>query len=470
MTQQTTAKKERITSILASPYLADIFTPLTEERTKIDLRIEGELPEDLSGDLIFNSSNPAFKPKAYYSWFDGDGMVHATRLRNKTASYVNKFVKTEALNAEKKSGGPMWDGLLGKIDPTKDHFGLKDSSNTSVIWHDNKLLSLWHLAGKAYEINRENLETVGAFQFQGRFSGNMAAHTKQDPKTKDLVFFSYDLHKPPYYHYGVMRPGGDFHFTPIDIERPSYFHDIAITQHYSVIIDLPLLWNINIEQRRRRGLFFDKDRPARFGVIPRTGGNADVRWFEAKPCYMYHIVNAYEENNKIILYGCRIDNPVPEKPDPRAPREGVIVFASQYHRWEFDLATGETKEEQLDDIFAEFPRINENFTGSKHLYSYHGRFSPERILQDALVKYDREANTRQIFEMPRGFYCNEAIYVDSTQNENEDGGYLLSYVSHAAVPGQVWVFRAEDITAGPIAKIHLPDRLPPVFHGCWVAA
>src|SRR6185436_4610242 len=111
---------------------------------------------------------------------------------------------------------------------------------------------------KAYELDRESLATRGPHDFGGRFPGYMAAHTKTDPVSGDLVFFSYDLHKPPYYHYGVMGKDGPPHFIPVDIEKPSYFHDIAITQNYSVIIDLPLLWKVDTSTRTRRGLLFDQ--------------------------------------------------------------------------------------------------------------------------------------------------------------------------------------------------------------------
>ncbi len=35
--------------------------------------------------------------------------------------------------------------------------------------------------------------------------------------------------------------------------------------------------------------------PARIGVMPREGGNKDVRWFDIEPCYVYHPLNAYSE-------------------------------------------------------------------------------------------------------------------------------------------------------------------------------
>ena len=37
---------------------------------------------------------------------------------------------------------------------------------------------------------------------------------------------------------------------------------------------------------------FKKEAGARLGVMPRNGTNADVRWFEIEPCYVFHPVNA----------------------------------------------------------------------------------------------------------------------------------------------------------------------------------
>ena len=37
--------------------------------------------------------------------------------------------------------------------------------------------------------------------------------------------------------------------------------------------------------------------PARVGVMPREGGDADVRWFDVEPCYVFHPMNAYADGD-----------------------------------------------------------------------------------------------------------------------------------------------------------------------------
>ena len=51
----------------------------------------------------------------------------------------------------------------------------------------------------------------------------------------------------------------------------------------------------------------------------------------------------------------------------------------------------------------------------------------------------------------------------------EDDGWLLAYVHDAATDrSDVVVLDAGDVTAKPIATVHLPVRVPFGFHGSWI--
>ena len=69
-------------------------------------------------------------------------------------------------------------------------------------------------------------------------------------------------------------------------------------------MDLPLVLDLSLlESGVPFG--FDPSAGARLGVMPRKGGNADIRWFEIDPCYVFHPVNAFEDGEKIVLYVSR---------------------------------------------------------------------------------------------------------------------------------------------------------------------
>ena len=65
-----------------SPYLKGNYAPVHSEIAAEDLKVIGEIPQDLAGTFVRNSSNPRFAPKGRYHWFDGDGMLHGVRLRD----------------------------------------------------------------------------------------------------------------------------------------------------------------------------------------------------------------------------------------------------------------------------------------------------------------------------------------------------------------------------------------------------
>ena len=460
--------KENIAALKDSPYLKGLYRPMTTEFDQALKAIDTDVPSDFEGLFMCNSSNPVFKPRGYYSWFDGDGMVHGTRFQNGRAHYTNRQVITEELQKEKKAGRALYQGLFGKVDLNKPYGGLKDSSNTAIVEVDDKLLSMWHLSGTPYSINPATLATEGPFSFASRLNKPMAAHTKTDPLTGDLVMFSYNMYEKPYLSYMVAN-GERFHDVEIETPGPSFYHDIAITKSHSILIHLPFYWNFDNEKQKRRSLFFDREQPTRFGVIPRWGTSEEVQWFEAEPCYMYHVVNSWEDRENIVLTGCRIEDPTYDNPRAgSSPREGAIVFAPVFYRWIFNLKTGKVTEGPLDDMLSEFPCINQQYSGQKSRFSYHGRFGNyETILMDALIAYDTENDSRQVFQMPGGYFCNEPAFAPRMKSSSENDGYVLTYVTHEKQQGQLWIFDASDIAAGPVSRLQLPGRIPILFHGGW---
>ena len=69
------------------PYLQGNYAPIHSEIAADTLEVIGELPRDLAGVFVRNSSNPRFLPEGRYHWFDGDGMLHGVRISRGRASY-----------------------------------------------------------------------------------------------------------------------------------------------------------------------------------------------------------------------------------------------------------------------------------------------------------------------------------------------------------------------------------------------
>jgi carotenoid cleavage dioxygenase-like enzyme len=460
------------TAVELNPYLAGPFAPTQAELTLDEFELEGEIPADLNGVYVRNGPNPQFDPRGRYHWFDGDGMMHAIHFRDGRATYRNRWVRTSGFEREQAEGAPLWSGI---IEPWRDNppgEPEKDTANTDVIFHNDRLLALWYRAGKPYALDPVTLETIGAEDFGGTLRCEVSAHAKVDERTGELCFFDYGF-QPPYMRYGVVGPDGAIrHFVPIDLPGPRLPHDMAITENHSILMDLPLLTDPEAARAGRFKLMFERSMPSRFGVIPRYGRADQIRWFEADPCFIYHSVNAREQGEEVVLDVCRVKHPEPRSDldGPLAQMLSYLRLDANMHRYRFNLRTGRTVEQTLDDDNSEFPSINQGMVGRHSRYAYNMHISPEKtLLFDGLMKYDVDRGTSETHWFGDGRWGSEAPFAPRPGSSDEDDGYLVSYVyDEREGHSEVAIIDAADLAAGPVCRVKLPVRVPLGFHATWV--
>jgi carotenoid cleavage dioxygenase-like enzyme len=455
-----------------NPYLAVPYAATREEVTVEAFAVEGEIPDDLNGVYVRNGPNPQFDPHGRYHWFDGDGMLHAVHFADGRAVYRNRWVRTDGFEREREASRPLWKGIIEPWQENPPGEPEKDTGNTDVVFHRDRLLALWYRAGKPYALDPVTLDTLGAEDFGGTLRCEVSSHAKVDEHTGELCFFDYGL-QPPYMRYGVVSAEGVIrHFVPIDLPGPRLPHDMAITENYSILMDLPLINDPSAAKAGRFKLFFEREMPSRFGVIPRYGRAEDVRWFEAAPCFIYHTVNAREEGDDLVMDVCRV-----KQPEPRSDLDGPLAQMLSYlrldahlHRYRFNLRTGQTREEVIDDDNSEFPSMNQGLTGRPARFAYTMHISPEKtLLFDGLMKYDVDSGAAETHWFGDGRWGSEAPFAPRPASTAEDDGYLVSYVHDEREDrSEVAILDARDVTAGPICRVQLPVRVPLGFHATWV--
>ena len=69
------------------------------------------------------------------------------------------------------------------------------------------------------------------------------------------------------------------HYVPIDLPGPRLPHDMAVTEHYSILHDLPLFHDHEAMALGRHKIEFHPEMPSRLGVIARYGARTSIRWF-----------------------------------------------------------------------------------------------------------------------------------------------------------------------------------------------
>ena len=462
-----------------NPYLHGIHAPVDAETTAEDLEVRGDLPPELFGAHVRNGPNAAHAPRNLYHWFDGDGMVHGVYFRDGRASYRSRWVRTQGLADERAKGEAIWPGVMGPFDFDAPRHYLKDTANTDLVWHAGGLLALWYLCGDPYRLDPATLETLGVDDFggpEGPRGTTVSAHAKRDERTGELVWFTLAEFEPPYMTCGVLdESGAPVHRIEVDLPGPRAPHDVTLTERYTILHDFPLFHDVDVlREHGYRVARFHRDLPSRFGVVSRRGASDQIRWFEFEPGYVLHMVNAWEDGDWIVMDGCF-------QPDPtirRNPAEGELASMLGYlrirahlHRWRMNLATGETREEPLDDLNVEFCLPDTALYGVKTRFSYHQHLPEDMFTVDfrALVKYDHEDGDRVRFDYEPGWCGGESTFAPRPGGDGEDDGWVITLATHAGtLRSEAWVFDARAIERGPLARVALPARVPTGFHAKWL--
>ncbi|WP_327130641.1 carotenoid oxygenase family protein [Streptomyces sp. NBC_01343] len=439
------------------PYLTGHYEPAVDEITATELTVEGSLPPELTGRLLRNGHNP--KPGVTPThWFKGSGMVHGIRLNGGRAEwYRNRWVHTPALD-----GAPY----MTEYGPDLT----ASTAGTHVIEHGGRLLALCE-ANLPFELTRD-LDTVGAFDFDGKLRTAMTAHPKTDPVTGELHFFGSSPLPPFLTYYVADAEGGITHSAEIPGATASLKHDFALTRRHVVFIE----GTVTFDPNEHSGIPYawSDDQPARIGVMPRgADGAAHIRWFPIEPGNMLHAANAYEDDRgRIVLEGPTVDREgfrLSWNWWVGAPGRGAEPNTRSYtRRWIIDLSAGSVREEVIDDLAVEFPTLNEDFLGVEHRYQYAVSFPDQDGLGGyGVVKYDRTTGGRQLLEVGDARLPSEAVFVPAAGATREDDGYLLTLVSDLKQEAsRLLVLDASDL--GQVAAVHLPRRVTAGIHGSWI--
>lgn len=461
------------------PALSGNNAPVSQEDVFEAMEVIGQVPTDLNGLYVRNGPNAFYPPEWRYHAYDGDGMLHAVRFRQGQVSYRNRWIETRALKEEKAAGRALWQGLKEPQRTDRPDEPLKNTSNTDVKYHAGRLISMWYRSGLPYALDPETLQTIGPADFDGAIA-RLSAHSRPDEHTGELIFFDYDV-KPPYMTYGVIGPDRQLkHKIEIPLDGPSLPHDMAVTEHYTILHDFPLKPDPEALAAGRYKVRFFGEQMTRFAVVPRYGKPEDIRWFTAKPAYLLHVVNAWEEGDEVVMVGTpyRVHTGPDGKPDAQRLETTIRLRQRDFmlYEWRFNLKTGETTERVIDDVLnTEFPVINSAYQGRKNHFSYHVVFPPggnENPRFPGLVKYDLRTGGYVAFsEGPRHFY-NEPGFAPRDNPQSEDDGYIVTLVWNAVDErSEIQVFDAKGarLAEGPVARILLPRRVPNGFHATFVS-
>ncbi|MDP3748274.1 MAG: carotenoid oxygenase family protein [Phenylobacterium sp.] len=456
------------------PLLAGAFEPIRMECDYADLPIEGALPAELEGALYRIGPNPQFAPRGPYSPLQGDGMIHAFHIARGRVAYRNRWVRTRQWELERAAGR----ALFATADP-RDHdpqvagVASQGAANTHIIGHAGRLLALEE-GHPPIEIDPLTLETLGPYDFAGRLPANMTAHPKVDPVTGEMVFFANfptrDFDGALALH--VADAAGTLtRSIKVAGPYPALVHDFAITRDHVVFVVCPLTLSLARLRAGAPPIAWEPELGVHVGVMPRSGTCADVRWFAAPPCMVWHVLNAHGEDGRIHVDLCQQDAPAFSGPDGRPAAEASL--RQVLTRWTVDPgADAPVSVRRLSEVVCEYPRIDERRVGLPYRYGYVaalGGPGTGDLLHRAIGRYDHATSEMALWRAPEHCAVSEPVFAAKPGASEEGVGYLLATVFDARRnASHLAVLDATNIEAGPIARAHLDHRVPAGFHGSFV--
>jgi carotenoid cleavage dioxygenase len=442
------------------PFLTGIHTPMREELTLTDLRVTGTIPAELNGRYVRNGPNP-FKPDPRgHHWFIGDGMVHGVALKDgKALWYRNRYIRTHSLEA---AGGP-------KAAPGHRR-GMREVVNTNVIQHAGKTLAIVEANAHPQELTYE-LDAVAVHDFGGTLKGPFTAHPHLDPLTGELHAVCYDaMVQDTVWHVVVSPEGKVIREEPVQVADGPSIHECTITKNHVVIFDLPVTFSMKAliagEQFPYR---WNPDHPSRIGLMPRTGTAEDIVWCEIDPCYVFHVANSYEREDGVVI----IDSSVHETMFAGGP-DGPNGKQLGMERWEVDPKARKVTRITVDTAPQEFHRPDERFFGQPYRYAW-SLGLPEEANEEFLgsapiYRYDMQTGERQAHDFGPGRVPGEFVFVPRSADAPEGDGWVMGYViDRNAETTDLVILDASDMSKPPVASVHIPHRVPPGFHGNWLA-
>ncbi len=448
-----------------------------EVQNSVKLAVEGEVPSTLRGTLYRNGPGQyAIFGERYNHLFDGDGLATRIAFQDDGVYYTSRYVRTKHLLAEERKGRRIYGTYATRpVGGPISRFinrDFKNVSNTNLVYHWETAFSLYE-GGPPYRLDPVTLETIGEELFDGKLADQQkfSAHPHRDPDTGDLWNFGLTRKKETVITVYNMRGSGEFE-VPYRIVSPysGIVHDFGFTPNYLIFVIPPVrLPKIPLGVALGQRSFFESlrwhpEEDTCIIIVDRRTGS-ETRHF-VKAFMNFHFANAYEEDGRIIVDLCNFDNfdvmrSMSELIAGRRPPKSVS------HLERLVVAGDRVSRDRLTDVSMEFPRVVAESWGRKCRYCY-GTSWAERDWISVPMRHDLETGTTELVSLAAHQFGGEPVPVPKTRGQVDDVWLLFTVLDTEKNRNEVYIVDGNHVTAPPLAKLILPQRIPFPLHGNWV--
>lgn len=444
--------------------------------------VAGVLPTQLRGTLYRNG--PGRLERGGHRvphWFDGDGGILAVNFDGQGATGLYRYVQTAGFQAETVADRYLFSGY-GQLAPGPfwKRWGSqpKNVANTSVLALPDQLLALWE-GGIPYSLDRGTLATKGVAALGLRPADTFSAHPKRDPQTGDLYNFGVQYGPTSALHlFRCDRNGQVQQRGKIPLERVALVHDFGLAGPYLVFLVPPVILNVlpivTGTQSFSDALQWRPQYGTQIIVVDRETLTEMTR-FTTDPWFQWHVGNGYQDQDgHLVIDYVRFANFDTNRwlqevatGHPQTPAPGYL--------WQLRLDVEARKviaNTQRYDQECEFPIVADHEVGqpASALYLSSMAAAKQNVAEtfDSLVRI--EAGTGRVTQVTfgTGYYPSEPIV--ATDPQQPEHGWMMTVVYDAQKhQSTVQIFAAQQLDAGPLCVLALPDVIPAGFHGTWQA-
>jgi carotenoid cleavage dioxygenase-like enzyme len=467
-----------------------VYEPIRLEAEKMALDYDGAIPQGLRGMFVRVQPDPNFPPfTGDDNIFNGDGAVTAFHFTDTGVDFRHRYVRTDRFKAERAAGRSLFGVYRNRFtdQPGVEHLS-GGTANTNVILFRDKLLALKE-DSLPVALDPYTLETEGSFDFGGQVtSQTFTAHPKTDPEDGTMHAFGYEARGPAsrdMVYYEFSAEGKMLNEVWFEAPVAAGVHDFAVSKHYVMFPLWPL--TVDLDRLKRGGLHFEfqPGEDLWYGILPRGGKASDVRWMRSPPGFQGHVVNAFDDNDHMIVDMPNANgNWLPFFPAADGFTTPPHELRAPLCRFAFDVKgkSGQVEIVKMAEVTEEMGRSDDRFAGLPYenafILSFDAslpydisRAGPPSIgLFNVLIHRNVSTGAEKRYWPGEVSSFQEPTFVPRGVGAPEGDGYILVIVNRLdSKTSDLVILDTADIGKGPVATIHIPIRMRMGIHGNWIA-
>ncbi|CAF0916761.1 unnamed protein product [Adineta ricciae] len=521
-------------------------------------KVTGTIPKWINGCLYQNGPGLLdVTGKRVNHLFDAFALIQKFTVTNGHVMYQNRILQSDAYKKAYETGRSCYSEYgTAKDKDESDALNAKNKSGSSLAWFftrfqqlfeskndfrsDNALISIYPYRVKKdkvalfamtetpvmHEIDPDSVETVSKFHVGEHVP--IVSHCGHAVVLNDGTVLNVGLSSGlTGMNYVIFEfPGGSESnmeenlmqkcrvLTKIPCRwsfNPSYMHTFAVTENYFVLIEQSLCISLArvLQLTITHGPLTDAfawygNEPVRFRLINRhTMAEHDEYIYLAPVFFFLHTINAYEDNNNVVIDICCYENadmlqcmtieelekgqlnPDFAKQFRGRPKRFVLPLSLESNRNEplgvdyssckvtlLDSNNLWIEPELIADVGCELPQID--------YYQFHGKFYRYFYAINSDVDYEQCGALRKIDILSKtaiswheeGCYTSEPIFLRNPDNEqgDEDDGVLLVSLLRTNHDNEVslLVLNARDLTEIGRVQFEAHGPVPKCLHCLWL--